>query len=267
MKKRERQLAPSRSNGKHDIPQRSHRISSSNKTLANLALRLLLGAALVAPPLGAILAQTPNELVDQAREAAREDRNEEAVELFARAIETEPGLRDEVLREYADQLTFITQAEQAVPLFRELLAGDPPAEERRRAKRGLALALLRSGQNEEAARAWRTILDADPVDEDARSNLVQALTAQAREAAGADCNARAAELFARAVETVPGRPASLLVEYADQLTFPDNAARAVSIYDEAIASGDLSEEEVSSARRGRALALLWSESYGEAIAA
>lgn len=65
-------------------------------------------------------ALSPTRLVDAAREAARADRNVESARLFQKAIERDSSLRNQVLPEYADQLTYSDPAAEAVPLYRDL---------------------------------------------------------------------------------------------------------------------------------------------------
>ena len=86
-----------------------------------------------------------NELLAAARQAARADRNREAADLFARAIDRAPQRRSELLREYADQLTYARQAGAAVPLYRELIAAEKSPEERLHILGGLGLLLGSAG--------------------------------------------------------------------------------------------------------------------------
>lgn len=121
-----------------------------------------MAATLTAPPLGG---QGPlprpgspstDSLVTAARDAARADRNAEASELFARAIEGDPSRRGELAREWADQLTYSGRARRAVRLYREALRSAAAGDERRRALLGLGLALSWSGQLDEAEDTYRT---------------------------------------------------------------------------------------------------------------
>jgi hypothetical protein len=74
----------------------------------------------------------------------------------------------EWLRELADQLTYGERSEEAIPLYREVLAGPPAtAEQTRRARLGLALALSWSGDKEEALAEYEGLLAEDPEDQDA----------------------------------------------------------------------------------------------------
>lgn len=235
------------------------------RVMSRLITLVLLALVLTLPQLGTGWAQSFGELVNDARLAARENRNKESAELFAKAIEAAPGERAGLLREYADQLTYSGQSGEAVLLFREFLSAEHSAEERQRAERGLALALLWSGEAEEAAGAWQRILDAAPDDADARKNLREALVSAARTAAFRNQNARAADYFARAVAADPARRQEILREYADQLTYSGRSAEAVTLYRERLSAKDLSAGEERQARRGLALAFLWSNRYAEAI--
>ncbi|MDP2129943.1 MAG: hypothetical protein U0975_08220 [Erythrobacter sp.] len=124
---------------------------------------------LLALPIIAVLSAQPalaqdDAIVVQAREAARTDRNREAADLFAIAIRNEPLRRAELLKEYADQLTYSDRAREAVPHYQELLASEPTAEEALPVLRGLALALAWSGQHREAVRVYDQLLARDPDD-------------------------------------------------------------------------------------------------------
>jgi tetratricopeptide (TPR) repeat protein len=200
------------------------------RTIARLTTAVLLALVILLSHQATGLAQSFGQLVEEARQAARENRNAESAELFAKAIAAEPGERPALLREYADQLTYSGQSAEAVVLFREFLSAEHSAEERQRAERGLALALLWSGEAEEAATAWQRILDAAPDDADARKNLREALVNAARAAAARNQNARAADYFARAAAADPARRQEILREYADQLTYAGRSAEAVTLY-------------------------------------
>lgn len=116
-------------------------------------------------------------LIEQAREAARIDRNAESASWFQQAIDDAPERRLEWLRELADQLTFSERAGQAIPLYRELLAADhlfPP--ERRQAQLGLALALLWEGDLATALSEYEELATADPSDVQARLGRARALS-------------------------------------------------------------------------------------------
>jgi len=224
-----------------------------------LTLALSLGSA------GTASAQSFDQLVEEARKAAREDRNKDSAELFAKAIAARPEERAGLIREYADQLTYSGESAEAVLLYREVLSAGPGADERKRAERGLALSLLWSGEAEEAVPAWQRILDAAPDDADARKNLREALVSAARTAASRNQNARAADFFARAYAIDPQRRREILREYAEQLTYAGRSAEAVPLFREYLSAKDLSANDERQGRRGLALANLWSGRYAEAI--
>lgn len=122
--------------------------------------------------------------MQQAREAARTDRNREAADLFARVLQAQPGRRTELLAEYADQLTYSDRAGEAVPLYRELLAG-ATGDARLRLLKSLGLALLWSDQPSAAQPVYEEYLHARPDDADARRNHARALSWGGRQRAAA----------------------------------------------------------------------------------
>lgn len=122
-----------------------------------------------------------DELVAAARQAARADRNREAADLFARAIDRAPQRRRELLREYADQLAYVGQAAAAVPLYRELLTAGPLPEERLRILNGLGLALLWADRPSEARLVYEELLRDQPGNRDAARNLGRALSWSGRQ--------------------------------------------------------------------------------------
>lgn len=120
-------------------------------------------------------------LAEAARRAAREDRNVEAAALFQDAVSLDPSRRIEWVREWADQVTYAGRAAEAIPLYRESLARRGLAtDERRRTRRGFALALLWSGRHAEAERQYAGLLGEDPDDADAGIGRARALAWQGR---------------------------------------------------------------------------------------
>lgn len=116
-------------------------------------------------------AQDVNDLVVQAREAARADRNADAALLFEQAIAADPAVRGDLLREYADQLTYSNRAADAVPLYQKLLdRPDLTAEDRLRLLRSYALALSWSDRHREAVAVYSVLLAESPGDVDALVN-------------------------------------------------------------------------------------------------
>lgn len=117
-----------------------------------------------------------DELLASARQAARADSNREAADLFARAIDRAPQRRSELLREYADQLTYARQAGAAVPLYQELIAAEKSPEERLHILGGLGLALLWTDRPSEARAVYQELVRAQPGNRDAARNLGRALS-------------------------------------------------------------------------------------------
>lgn len=109
-----------------------------------------------------LLLQTVNVevLLQQAREAARTDQNARSADLFEEVLKRDPSRRRDILREYADQLTYSNRSTLAVPLYREVLLYD----DQYRTRIGLALALSWSGQHAEAIREYDIVLTRHPAD-------------------------------------------------------------------------------------------------------
>jgi hypothetical protein len=126
-------------------------------------------------------AATADSLLDAARAAARADRNREAADLFAQAIQAAPSRRRELLQEYADQLLYSDRAGMAVPLYREALTESLPREQQLRSLRGLALALLWSDRPGEARDVYDTLLREQPGDQEARRNRARATSWMGRQ--------------------------------------------------------------------------------------
>jgi tetratricopeptide (TPR) repeat protein len=155
------------------------------KTLLCLSLAMAFAPSLhaqTAPassPVDAAL--TVDSLVAQARDAARQDRNRESADLFARAIQRAPDRRVALLQEYADQLTYSERAREAVPLYREYLGTGVQGDDRVRGLKGLGLALLWSDQPGRAAANYEALLQIQPNDQDALRNYAQSLSWSGRQ--------------------------------------------------------------------------------------
>jgi tetratricopeptide (TPR) repeat protein len=151
----------------------------------------------IAAPVGAQRLDA-SDLVRAAREAAQADRNAESAELFRRAIEAEPRLRFELLREYADQLTYSERPRDAVPLYREVLNNRAqPSVERRRARLGLALALSWSNQLGASLREYNAVIKEDP-------RNIEALAGKARVLSWLDRLGESAAEYQRILALDPG---------------------------------------------------------------
>lgn len=165
------------------------RLSQRAGAFAARTLVLALGVAAApafaqqaaAATVSAVDSRSADQLVDAARQAARADRNGESADLFALAIAKAPQRRRELLREYADQLTYSARAADAVPLYRELLEPSPPREERLRILGGLGLALLWSDRPSQARTVYEELVREQPGNRDAARNLGRAITWSGRQ--------------------------------------------------------------------------------------
>lgn len=138
------------------------------------------GCRTVAASAALALAATPalaqaNGLLEQARAAARSDRNAEAARLFGVYLAANPDTRRQVLREYADQLLYSNRPDQAAALLREVLGWDLAPDERLQAQKSYALALLWSDQHRAAIIAYDSLLAARPGDADSTLNRIRAV--------------------------------------------------------------------------------------------
>ena len=97
----------------------------------------------------------------------------------------------------------------------------------------------------------------------AQSDSAGALVDRARQAAQADRNREAADLFEAALGMAPDRRRDVLREWADQLTYSDRAARAVPLYREVL-GWEADPRRLRWARLGLGLALSWSGQKREA---
>jgi tetratricopeptide (TPR) repeat protein len=144
--------------------------------LSSVALVVVLVGATLGAPFPAAAQAPPEPPVQAAREAARADRNAEAAALFKEALAAAPQLRRELLKEYADQLTYAGEAVVAVPLYREVLGWELPDSEARQARLGLALALSWSDRPAEARAEYERVLATDSASLEARVGRARVLS-------------------------------------------------------------------------------------------
>ncbi len=203
-------------------------------------------------------------LIDAARKAAQASQNAESATYFERAIKLDPLRRKEVLREYADQLTYGDRAGDAIPLFYEILAADPSPEEATQARTVLGLALLWEGRLDESLRVYDKLAANNPRDKDIATKRADVLIPLARDKATKDKNEEAANLFEEVTLTVPEKKRDIRKEWADQLTYSGNPQRAINLYREGL-DEDLSQDDRMSYQIGLALALFWNGQAEDAL--
>ncbi|MCP4572285.1 MAG: hypothetical protein GY838_08015 [bacterium] len=112
--------------------------------------------------------------VAAARTAAGADRHHEAVADYLEALAQDASLVPEVAQEIAYQKLWREDAERAVFYFRRHLARHPGQADRR-VRSGLALALSWSGRQPAAVALYRSLVDEDSADGDARVGLGRTL--------------------------------------------------------------------------------------------
>lgn len=120
-------------------------------------------------------AQTADETVELARQAARADRHAEAILGFQKAITVAPERRGEWLLELADQLTWSDRLKDSIALYQEAARTDDPDQERR-ARRGLARALSWDGKHPAALVEYDRVLAMSPGDHEVRLARAEVLS-------------------------------------------------------------------------------------------
>lgn len=206
-----------------------------------------------------------DETIALARAAARVDHNADAQALFAAAIAVDSSRRTDLLREYADQLSFAGHAGDAVPIYIDWLGTTGhSAADRKQAMMGLGNAYSWSGDTKKAAATFAKLASAFPNDPLIRwTDLVS----RARDAAHDDQNAEAAHLFAEAAMIAPERRSAIAREYADQLSFSGDASSAIPLYVHYLSAPNLSGPDRLAASKGLAQAYEWADRLPEAEAA
>ncbi|MGI9043775.1 MAG: tetratricopeptide repeat protein [Gemmatimonadaceae bacterium] len=124
--------------------------------------------------------RTTDSLLTRARSAARDSRNAESAKLFRAVLDREPNRARDVLREYADQLTYSGRAREAIPLYRQSLGYGTSASDSLPARLGLALALSRSDQLQEAESEYERILRLYPGNVEATKGRARVLVWRGR---------------------------------------------------------------------------------------
>lgn len=204
-----------------------------------------------------------SRLVLMARQAAQADKNAESANLFFEAVRLDPSRSNEILREYADQISFMGRPGGAIPIYQKALAIQLSAADRLTAEKGLAQAQEWAGRLSEARSLYASLAAAHPEDAKLQWSF---LVVSAREAGAKDQNKEAAALFAKAIQLLPDRRELVLKEYADKLTFSNHSREAVPLYRELVFKGGSPRAtKTISLRLDLARALTWSGQYGPAI--
>ncbi|MBA2727448.1 MAG: hypothetical protein H0U49_04665 [Parachlamydiaceae bacterium] len=180
----------------------------------------------------------PQKAINLARQAAKESKNKEAVELFQRAIQINPQKRRELLQEYADQLSYAGRANEAIPIYREILASSPTQEETYLVHKSLSKAYTWVDQFQNAVIEYDYIIA-----EECKKNRENALITLARYAASKQKNQEALDLFGQAMNSNYSNK-DLLREYADQLSYLGRANEAIPFYKQILASNPSLDESL-----------------------
>lgn len=193
-----------------------------NPAARPLLAATLLAACLATPlPLHAGAGNTAADLaVQQAREAARDNRHAVSIEAFRAALDANPGRRSEWLLEWADQHTWAGRLSEAIQLYREALAS-LDFDGRQAARVGLARALAWSGRLKESVAVYDEALAAVPGDREAQLGRARVQSWRGRHR---DATARMQQFL---VEHPQNREATLVL--AESLAWMGRADRALPV--------------------------------------
>ncbi len=188
--------------------------------LAAIGLFLL---AAIAPSTTLAEEAAASAWIATAREAAQANEHSKSIKAFEHALREYPSKRSEILHEYADQLTYGGRGKEAVPLYREII--DTPgisSDEEKSARRGLALALSWTDQQQPALREYQTLVANNPGDLDALRSVgrVQSWRGQHR---------RAVEQLENFLAQYPNdsEGVALLAQALDSIGRPDRAKKVL----------------------------------------
>ncbi len=158
-----------------------------------------------------------------AQEAAQANEHSKSIKAFEHALREDPSKRSEILHEYADQLTYGGRGKEAVPLYHEII--DTPgisSDEEKSARRGLALALSWTDQQQPALREYQALVANNPGDLDALRSVgrVQSWRGQ---------NRRAVEQLENFLAQYPNdsQGVALLAQALDWMGRPDRAKKVL----------------------------------------
>lgn len=121
--------------------------------------------------------------VSEAREAAGDDRHEDAAQTYLEALANDARLVPTVAAELAYQKLWREDADKAIFYFRRYLARHPD-QSNHEVRQGLALAYSWSGRQREAIALYRDLVAEDPTDDGSRLGLGRSLVWDNRLRAG-----------------------------------------------------------------------------------
>lgn len=202
--------------------------------------------------------------IDFGRDQANKEHHQASAEWFLKAMHTDPNRRLEILREYADQLSYNAQAQLAIPLYSEIIEAQPSIPEEKLVRLHLAQALLWAGQDQKALMELEALAKVYPTDKTVQTEQVQIFTRFARSLAEKEAHAESAKWFLKAIELAPERRLEFLREYADQLSYNAQAHLAIPFYQEILASRPLAKEAML-VHQSLGNAYLWTDKYLAAL--
>jgi len=199
-----------------------------------------------------------------ARDAAVHKKPEMAVQYYQKALEINPEQKNALLREYAKQLSYAYRAQEAIPLYQEHLKQKLSSEEERLTRLDLAEAYVWTKQYPLAIAEYELLLKQNPQDVQTRDALTDLWISFARFDAKNNNHTSALNWYLNAISLNPDKRASLLREYADEVSKSGQGPEAVILYKEILA-GCPSVEEARLTKLGLAQTYIWLNKHQEAL--
>lgn len=215
--------------------------------------------ALLLPENEALKQKRFNVLVTLARASSAQGQAPKAVEYYQRALEADPKNRLQILREYADQLTYAAQAHLAIPLYQEVLAANPSKKEKRAALIGLARAFTWRENYQDAIATNHLVLQLDP-----NYNQYEFFITLAKDAGDHGKPQIAVKYYEKAFKIEPSKKQSLIRDYAKQLSYAGDAQQSIVIYLKLLDT-NLSPEERRLTELDLGQAFVWTHQYPLAL--
>ncbi len=175
------------------------------------------------------------------------------------------AIEAEKIRKDAEQLSSIGKAENAIPLYKELLNANPSPEEKRLIKLDLARAYFITKQYSLALNEYEELLVENPKDCQVKKELGDIYLSFARYDAKNFKHNSALNWYVAVISLDPHMRDKLLWEYAEEVSRSGNGPDAIILYKEALIRGGLSPADTRLANLGLAQTYVWVGNYEEAL--
>lgn len=199
-----------------------------------------------------------------ARDAAEHKQPDMSIEYYEKAIEANPKSRNQLIREYAKQLSYANYADEAIVLYKELLNTGLSAEDKRLTHRDLAELYVRTEQFPLALAEYEDLIVEDPQDCQTRGDFANLTISFARNDAGNLNHTAAQNWYLNAMLLDPRTKESILREYVDEVSRGGLGSEAIDLYKEILFTC-ASPAETRLTNLGLAQAYILVNNYDEAL--